>query len=187
MRITSIINSVIARAQAVCCARRLMHALCMLAMILLSNTAVASAATPRILQLTSNEVGEASVRLRGDDRGRLHIAYSRGGQIYYQSLHERGMLIIPEELVGAGETVSLAVDSQGHPHIATIVESQIQYSTRSSGAWVSSSVGPALDVSLDIAQDGQPYVAYATTNTPNGRAHIRLARVTPPSLADDVE
>lgn len=132
-------------------------------------------ATFQEIQLTTNAADESDIMIEGDSRGRIHIVYTRDGNVYYQCRHYEGPCLVQEERVSWGSSASLALDPSGEPQVLAVSSGQVYYASRPDGVWTSTLAGSAIGASLDIMEDGQVYVAYS--HLTSDRSSISLARI----------
>ena len=134
----------------------------------------------QIIQITTNSAVESDVRIDGDSFRRLHVTYVRDGELYYQCRFYDGSSLTLEEHVTYGASYSLALDPTGNPHVLSVSSGTVHYAVRTNGTWISNPIGSADGASLAIMEDGQPYVAFARTETNEqwrSYSSIYLARI----------
>lgn len=89
------------------------------------------------IRLTPNGVNVSGVLMEGDQFGRLHIAYERSGEIFYQCRHHEGASLISEEWVCPGSMPSLALGPDGTPNMLAVSSGQVFFASRFSDSWTS--------------------------------------------------
>lgn len=109
-------------------------------------------------QMTNNAIDDGSVDAAVDGDGNTHIAYARGGNIYYK------LNVGDDELIGAGSDPSIAVSGSGVPHVVFIAGGSAMYAHRATGSWsapASLANGSVTFVNIDADGTGHAHIVYS--------------------------
>lgn len=134
-------------------------------------------------QMTNNAVDDGSVDAAMDGDGNTHIAYARGGNIYYK------LNINDEELVGAGSDPAIAVSGAGVPHIVYIDGGSAKYAHRTTGSWSTPAplaYGSVGFVDIDVDGAGKAHIVYYGNTDGDGYGEIIYAKNTSGPFTESV-
>lgn len=134
-------------------------------------------------QMTNNAADDGSVDAAVDGDGNTHIAYARGGNIYYK------LNTNDEELVGAGSVPAIAVSASGVPHIVYIAGGSAMYAHRTTGSWSTPAplaYGSVAFVDIDVDGAGKAHIVYYGNADGDGYGEILYATNSSGSFVETV-
>lgn len=167
----------------------LLTVLALLPFVTLSSGLVGNAAPAAVsftlTRLTDNSADDARPTLAVDGAGKAHVAFERGGDIYYATNAGGAWVTTPISTTPADEyRPAIALDGSGQAHIAYFSGSppnlDLYYASNAGGAWSTEVAGstnmPATwNLHLGLALDGagRAYIAYHTHDGSDYEIEVR--------------